>query len=452
MSGYPVIECAKVNVCCSNFKVWPWDSSSIPPSMPSRCLSRDDKQEPGTARLDVVAETEESFPERAQKRKSTISVSKAATSALPDHLRKRITLCDKADFSLPPANSMERRTSKEPVQHSVQTLSYQASGHANSLFEPDEGSRDILWKKCDDIEYQNYKEIFDNGDSMQHCLPQFFGRIEGECNLENANEDKPEPFIIIENLLLHFYEPLVMDCKIGIRSFEEKECKSKKGRPDMYERLLKLGPEYLTEEEHQQRSITKFKWMSTRDKMSSLQSLGFRIDGIVGPNAIKVHADYYANISDRAVVVQEIRKFLDYLPENLYSQAERLGIQSRLASEVVAQVSQHKTNCMTSNFFSFHSFVGCSLLIVVESCIGKAPPKACVRIIDLAKTSKVPDEVKIDHMRDWAPGNHEDGLLKGLENVVDCWTEVESSIRKDLNGCKKKAESQVFSPPPRKSV
>merc|ERR1719436_2328903 len=72
-----------------------------------------------------------------------------------------------------------------------------------------------------------------------------------------------------------------MDCKIGVRSFAEKEAKNTKPRPDLYKRLIDLGgKDYCTPEEIEAQSCTKFRWMSFNDGLTSTKSLGFRVDGI----------------------------------------------------------------------------------------------------------------------------------------------------------------------------
>lgn len=39
-------------------------------------------------------------------------------------------------------------------------------------------------------------------------------------------------------------------------------------------------------------------------------------------------------------------------------------------------------------------------------------------LIDFAKTRPVPENVRIDHRKPWVQGNHEEGFLFGLDNLI----------------------------------
>jgi 1D-myo-inositol-triphosphate 3-kinase len=65
-----------------------------------------------------------------------------------------------------------------------------------------------------------------------------------------------------------------------------------------------------------------------------------------------------------------------------------------------------------SEFFKTHEVIGSSLLIIHN---GK---NAGVWMIDFAKTVSVPEGITIDHKSDWVLGNHEDGYLFGLNNLI----------------------------------
>lgn len=62
--------------------------------------------------------------------------------------------------------------------------------------------------------------------------------------------------------------------------------------------------------------------------------------------------------------------------------------------------------------------IGSSLLFVHDRT------NASVWLIDFAKTVGLPDNVQIDHNSKWTVGNHEDGYLIGINNMVDIFTEL----------------------------
>lgn len=49
---------------------------------------------------------------------------------------------------------------------------------------------------------------------------------------------------------------------------------------------------------------------------------------------------------------------------------------------------------------------------------------ASIWLIDFAKTVELPQNVTIDHNSAWTVGNHEDGYLIGINNMIDIFTEL----------------------------
>lgn len=72
-----------------------------------------------------------------------------------------------------------------------------------------------------------------------------------------------------------------------------------------------------------------------------------------------------------------------------------------------------------SEFVANHEFIGTSILLVADE-----KGKTGAYWIDFAKTEALQEGTSISHRKEWEPGNHEDGILLGLDNLIAAWTEV----------------------------
>ena len=70
----------------------------------------------------------------------------------------------------------------------------------------------------------------------------------------------------------------------------------------------------------------------------------------------------------------------------------------------------------------FFQLIGSSLLFVHDSS------KACVWLIDFGKTVPLPDGTSIDHKTPWVVGNHEDGYLIGVDNLISIFTQLVTKL------------------------
>ncbi|KAH9375481.1 hypothetical protein HPB48_012924 [Haemaphysalis longicornis] len=197
---------------------------------------------------------------------------------------------------------------------------------------------------------------------LRDYVPEFKGRVE----MEDCSS-----YLELQDLLAGFQCPCVMDVKIGLRTYLEEELAKARerspssARSDMYEKMVAVDPDEPTPEEHELKAVTKPRYMIWRETISSTASLGFRIEGIKG-------------------------KYLQRL-RSLYNSLEQ------------------------SEFFSTHELP----LLFVHDRAG-----ASVWLIDFAKTVSVPPGVNITHRQPWEVGNHEDGYLIGLSNLIGIFEEL----------------------------
>eukprot|EP00427_Karlodinium_veneficum_P033371 CAMPEP_0169185002 /NCGR_PEP_ID=MMETSP1016-20121227/1541_1 /TAXON_ID=342587 /ORGANISM="Karlodinium micrum, Strain CCMP2283" /LENGTH=459 /DNA_ID=CAMNT_0009260631 /DNA_START=19 /DNA_END=1395 /DNA_ORIENTATION=+ len=361
--------------------------------------------------------------------------------------------------NLTTGNSSPRSLHSTKVKrHQLRTLTRQAAGHAGEIYRESINGVQVassvsptIYKKFNQQEYSNYVEIW-NGidDPLQEFVPRLEGIVtvgedEGDVQ-ETAGSDCIADLIRLQNVTFGFHQPFVMDCKMGCRSFDEKEASSKKARGDLFERLQKLAPEHLTPEELQSRSVTKYKWMCTRDKMSSTYELGFRIDGVAGPDSFRRSPDDFCKICTRDDVEKSLMQILEY-PVAIHTQqpssnnATNLlrvsetrqenmwATHIKIVNQFLSSLRRLRESCEESSFFQTHEFIGASLLFIMDALTLRAG----IFLIDFAKTLALPEGISIDHQRRWEPGTHEDGFLMGVDSCIQCWESVLASLEANLD-------------------
>uniref|UniRef100_A0A3B5A7I7 Kinase n=1 Tax=Stegastes partitus TaxID=144197 RepID=A0A3B5A7I7_9TELE len=206
-------------------------------------------------------------------------------------------------------------------------------------------------------------------DPLRAFVPQYHGLVtRGEhC------------YIRLEDLLSGLRKPVIMDCKMGVRTYQEEELiKSRTKatlRSDMYQKMVKIDPSAPSAEEHAQNGVTKWRYLQWRDTTSSTSTLGFRIEGIMV-----------------GVKAREITARLMLLKNTSFSE-QLLALNDTLKN---------------SPFFRTHEVIGSSLLFVHDHS------RASVWMIDFGKTTPLPDGRELRHNVPWVEGSREDGYLIGL--------------------------------------
>ncbi|RXM90985.1 Inositol-trisphosphate 3-kinase B [Acipenser ruthenus] len=112
------------------------------------------------------------------------------------------------------------------------------------------------------------------GDCLRPFVPAYHG----------VTSRGDELYVKMEDLLSGLEAPVIMDCKMGVRTYLEDELTKARLKPslrsDLYQKMLKVDPAAPSAEEHAQGGVTKPRYMQWRETMSSTATLGFRIEGI----------------------------------------------------------------------------------------------------------------------------------------------------------------------------
>lgn len=84
-----------------------------------------------------------------------------------------------------------------------------------------------------------------------------------------------------------------------------------------------------------------------------------------------------------------------------------------LKGKLLTRLNELREKFTKSSFFARHELIGSSLLIIHDD-----HERIGVWMIDFAKAVPLPLGIKIDHVKPWILGNHEDGYLFGLNNLI----------------------------------
>lgn len=275
----------------------------------------------------------------------------------------------------------------------------QLAGHAGSFKAAANGK--ILKKHCD-CEQRCLSQLMD--DILKPYVPAYHGDVLKDGEKYNQMED----------LLSEFDSPCVMDCKMGVRTYLEEELTKARKKPslrkDMYVKMIEVDPSAPTEEENQHRAVTKPRYMTWRETISSTATLGFRIEGIKKEDGT-VNKDF-KKTKTREQVITAFREFTKSNVNILQSYLNRL-------EDIRSTLEQ-------SCFFKTHEVIGSSLLFIHDK-----REQAKVWMIDFGKTTPLPEGDELNHRLSWVEGNREDGYLYGLDNLINILKEM--ADEKDAN-------------------
>lgn len=231
-----------------------------------------------------------------------------------------------------------------------------------------------------------------------------------EAEEETAKRTVVSSYLQLQDLLGGFEQPCVMDCKVGVRTYLESELAKAKERPklrkDMYEKMVQVDPSAPNAEERRLQGVTKPRYMVWRETISSTATLGFRVEGIKLAQGGSFKD--FKTTRTREQVTDTLKRFVEGYPHAVPKYLQRLrAIRATLKA---------------SPFFASHEFVGSSLLFVHDA------RNAGIWMIDFAKTLPLPSSLpRIRHDAEWQVGNHEDGYLIGVNNLIDIFQDIRDS-------------------------
>lgn len=265
----------------------------------------------------------------------------------------------------------------------------QLAGH-QGCFKP--GENGMILKKSTEKERECLAKL------MKDILRPYIPEYRGEVNKGG------ERYLEMQDLLQDFDSPSVMDCKMGTRTYLEDELAKAKSKPrkDLFQKMIEIDPNEPTEEEKREAGITKPRYMRWREQLSSTASLGFRIEGIKKGDQ-KPNKDFKKTRTKEDV-------------DTVF--AEFIGNDEQIRRKYLRRLKAIRATLESSPFFRSHEVIGSSLLFVHD-----AFGKASVWMIDFGKTVPLKDGMWLDHRLPWQEGNHEDGYLWGLDNMVDIWAQ-----------------------------
>lgn len=151
-------------------------------------------------------------------------------------------------------------------------------------------------------------------------------------------EYKGDTFIELQDLLFGFNDPHVMDIKMGTRTFLESEVSKTTARPDLYQKMIAVDPDAPTQSEHEQRAVTKLRYMQFREQQSSTCSHGFRIEAMKLPSMPPITD--LKKVKSHSEVLDTIRQFF--------------GRNEDIRGKILARLGNLRSKIEESKYFETH--------------------------------------------------------------------------------------------------
>ena len=262
------------------------------------------------------------------------------------------------------------------------------SGHIESFRRTENGTLlKTTWRE----EAAMYQAL--NDSELRKFLPTLYGvkdSLEGRVILD------------MEDLTKSFEGACIMDVKMGVRTFTEHDVSSDDVRDDLLQKMLKVDPDSATAEELAQGGISKLRYLQFRESSTTSSKFGYRIDAVrLCDEAVDAACP---DLDDLRTIVTE-DKAQDIVQDFLQQRPE-------LRSSFYQQLDELRQTMEKCPIFMRHSFIRTSLLFIYSN----ATNKTSINVIDLSRAYNAQRD--LNHRSVWQSGNHEDGYLTGLDNLI----------------------------------
>jgi len=241
--------------------------------------------------------------------------------------------------------------------------------------------------------------------------------------------------LIVQDLTTGMASPCVMDIKMGIRTSLEVDVHDNTPRPDLLKKMDAINPREAKSDERKAGGVTKHRYLTYRDNLTSTSTLGYRVDAAV----VTKHAG-----KERTPLSYNFRELKDE-GKIKKCMADFLQQSKMLAKAVLIKLERMRSALERSDYFKGQVFVRSSILITYDydifvehnktggtpedfiSMTGPIPLE--VKMIDFAQSHPTPNGEKLTHRAPWTPGNHEDGYLTGMDSLITLLGTLSTSLK-----------------------
>lgn len=186
--------------------------------------------------------------------------------------------------------------------------------------------------------------------------------------------------------------------------------------------MVSLDKSAPTEEERRVGAVTKMRYLTFRESLTTTAHLGFRIDAMkIGddPNLNDTPLNFRRGPTDPTAVLRELTRFVCSSKEVAAAFAKRLR-ELRAALEA------------DTSFFPTYTLIRSSLLFTYDHAAvagggpgGRPEVGVGVHMIDFSSSKRVPPGSEpLTHRAAWREGSAEDGYLNGVDNLIAMFDKV----------------------------